>query len=631
MNTRKIFTIATDRSNIVLINNLKDLILNVLKNILPESEAKKYVSVEYMPIWQRAFTNETFDPTINYEDDEYVGDRIMKILYPKYVNEREPNYTPMDISNIDMLVMEKKNQYDLSFELGFINFIQLPHHQSVPVGVGGDVFESFFGALDEVSDLIMPDMGLINGYNMITYIFNQNKMPDELRLGNTKMIVEQIFIQLGLKIEPVITENNNTFTAEINLNQKQLEFFNQYDINLPITIGKGIARSTKPALKIAYDQAIITLEKYNVNQEFINKIKQLRKIEQQEKHKVEIEKEIIVLDIPVKELILTLLEPIIVQESVIKKFVSDENMALWNSIFDDTIVSNVDQKLIDKFYFFGEILIKGLLAKNLMALFRDDDYHKEDYNNILSNIVQNYNIFLQDKPFIFLMNDRKLEAFFGIVDYISDQLLMGSGMINCNRLVKGIFHKDLIPYEYKYTHPKTVVEQLFSPFFGQKNSKPDVVYEFDEENSEHSFKISLTDDQFDFLHKYGYKIKIPLIGESVGKLKNVTQKEAYNKALTTLNKYGVSKQELNKIKNKLDFQNPKLAVYNALLEKKRIEDGFDYFYFASPTKTKTLTEATIQLVGVKGNKKTILSSVVEPPNTDKITSKVNLVKIYLGY
>jgi dsRNA-specific ribonuclease len=630
MNTRKIFSIATDRSNIAPINTLKDLILNVLKNILTESEAKKYVNDQYMPIWHRAFTNETFDPTINYEDDEYVGDRIMKIVYPKYLNKRQPNYTPMDISNIDMLVMEKKNQYDLAFELGFINFIQLPHHQSVPVGVGGDVFESFFGALDEVSDSIMPDMGLINAYNMMTYIFNQNKMPDELRLGNSKMIVEQIFIQMGLKIEPVIVENNNSFTAEIKLNQEQLNFFIQHNIDMPLTIGKGTARSTKPALKIAYDQAIVTLEKYNVNQEFINKIKQLRKIEQ-DKPKVEIEKEIIVLDIPVKELILTLLEPIIVQESVIKKFISDENMNLWNSIFDDTIVSNVDQKLIDKFYFFGEILIKGLLAKNLMALYKNDDYHKEDYNNILSNIVQNYNIFLQDKPFIYLMNDRKLEAFFGIVDYISDQLLMGSGMINCNRLVKGIFQKDLIPYEYRYTHPKTVVEQLFSPFFGQKNSKPDVVYEFDEEDLEHSFKISLTDDQFDFLHKYGYKIKSHLLAESVGKLKNQTQKEAYTKALTTLNKYGINKQELNKIKNKLDFQNPKLAVYNVLLEKKRIEDGFDYFYFASPTKTKTLIEATIQLVGVKGNKKTILSSVVEPPNTDKMTSKVNLVKIYLGY
>lgn len=625
---RKLFKISTDRSNILPKSSLKDLILNVLKNILPEKTALTYVKEEYMPIWEEAFINETFNPTFNYEKKEYIGDRGLKIVYPKYVSKRNPDYTPMELANIDMLVMEKKNQYDLAFELGFINFIQLPHHQSVPVGVGGDVFESFFGALDEVSELVMEDMGLINSYNMITYIFNQNVMPDQLKKGNVKMVVEQIFIQLGLKSPSIeyVKEGKN-ITVLLNL-KEQLEFFEQYGIHLPSVIGQGTAMSNKPALKIAYDNAKVILERNGVTKEFIEKAKALRKLgtEPGDNERPKVEKE--VLDMDVKDLVLQLLKPIIKQKYVLNQFVEPRYMDLWTRIFDDKI--KVDEKVMDKCYFFGEILIKGLIARHLDKMYKQDDYDKEDYNNMLSNIVQNYNLFLQEQPYSYLMNDRKLEGFVGVLDYISDELLMGSGMINCNKLIKNIFQKDLIPYEYRYTHPKTAVEQLFSPFFGQQKSKPVIDYDYDEDNALHHFKISLTDDQYNFLHQYGFKIKNHTLGESEGKLKNQTQKEAYKNALETLHRYGITKTELNKIKNKLDFLSPRLRMYYDALEKKRLEDGYDYFYFSSPIKTKTLAEATIQLVGVKGTKKTILSSIVEEPNADKMTSKVNLVTLYLG-
>lgn len=621
---RKLFKISTDRSNILPKSSLKDLIFSLLKNILPEKTALTYVKEEYMPIWEEAFINETFNPTFNYEKKEYIGDRGLKIVYPKYVSNRNPEYTPMELANIDMLVMEKKNQYDLAFELGFINFIQLPHHHSVPVGVGGDVFESFFGALDEVSELIMEDMGLINSYNMMTYIFNQNVMPDQLKEGNVKMVVEQIFIQLGLKspsIEYVKKDKNINVLLKLT---DQLEFFEQYNIQLPSVIGQGSAMSNKPALKIAYDNAKVILERNGVNKEFIEKVKTLRKSGTE---RPKTEKEIHVLDIDVKELVLELLRPIIKQKYVLNKFVEPQYMDLWYRVFDDSI--KIDEKLMDKCYFFGEILIKGLIARNLDNMYKQDDYDKEDYNNMLSNIVQNYNMFLQEKPFSYLI-DRRLEGVVGVLDYISDQLLMGSGMINCNKLIKQIFQKDLIPYEYRYTHPKTAVEQLFSPFFGQLKSKPVIEYDYDEDDSLHHFKILLTDEQYDFLHLYGFNIKSHLLGESQGKLKNPTQKEAYKNALETLHRYGITKTELNKIKNKLDFLSPKLRIYYDALEKKRLEDGYDYFYFSSPIKTKTLAEATIQLVGVKGTKKTILSSIVEEPNADKMNSKVNLVTLYLG-
>jgi hypothetical protein len=237
---QKMFKISSNRSNIIIVNTLKDLISNLLSNILPENQVPKYVTPENMILWEKAFTNETFDPTNNLEEFEYGGDRVEKCVFPLYVDTLDPTYTPKDISNIDMLIMEKKTQYDLAFELGFIEFIRLPHHQQPSTGVGGDVFESFFGALDTISDNILEGMGLINAYNMTAYIFNQNIIPENLRMGNIKMVVEQIFIQLGLKIEPHIKQDHN-FTATLNLNKEQLEFFESHNIQLPFVLGTGTA------------------------------------------------------------------------------------------------------------------------------------------------------------------------------------------------------------------------------------------------------------------------------------------------------------------------------------------------------------------------------------------------------
>jgi hypothetical protein len=300
-------------------------------------------------------------------------------------------------------------------------------------------------------------------------------------------------------------------------------------------------------------------------------------------------------------------------------------MNLWNRIFDEAN-STYEQKQYDKIYFFGEILIKGLLAKNLTILYKE--YDKEDYNNILSNILQNYDIFLEN-DLSYLQGEHVLEGFFGAVEHISDILLKGSGLINCNRLVKHIFKKELIPYKYRYTHPKTVLEQLFSPFLGIKKSKPILDYHQDEEMIHH-FKLSLTNEQYQFLKEHGFKITSKFLAEKEGKLKNQTQKEAYSDALITLEKYGIDKQTLTKIKQKLDFMHPKLIPYYDELEQKRIRDGYDYLYFASPVKTKTLTQMTIQLVGVRENEKDILSSIIEDVNMDKMTAKIDLIKMYLN-
>ncbi len=604
----KIFRIQTNRNNLIPNTSIKDLIVNLLKNIVPNPS--DYVKPDQMIIWHRAFTHETFDPTSNYEDDEYVGDRLLKVIFLIYLIARNPNYTKKDLTNIDTLVMEMKNQNDLSFELGFIDLIKMPHHTKPNVNVGGDVFESFFGALDRVSDTILPLIGLVNCYNMINYIFNQNIIPDELRLGNSKMIVEQIFIQLGLK-NPTPTSNyardaTKEITVTIKLTQEHLDFFNSNNIVIAplLALTKGNVKHV--VTKMAYDEAKSNLEKAGVTEEFIENIKALK--EKKEIQKIQKEK----LNINMKNLITNLLLPIVIEEEL-NKYLTDKNMEIWNKIDEeDEMLSYV-----------GEVILKGFLAKHLMHLF--PNYNKEDINNIITNIIKNYDIFLIGEYTQYLKTN--IKNFFGALMKISNNILDGIGLINCYRMIVFIFDVKLIPNEYRYKHPKTAVEQLFSPFFGAK-SKPTLnIVEGDED---YTMNVSLTDEQLNFLNNQGFRIRDKLLAHKVGTLKKQTQKEVYEIALKKLEEYGVNKEWAVQLKRKMEFAHPKIAIYQNELNQKMKQDGYDTIYFASSTQT-TNQDITIQLVGVKNGKKTILSSVIDGTGGNKIDYHVLLVKNYLNY
>ena len=614
MSSDKIFRIATNRNNLIPHTNIKDLTVNLLKNIVPNSD--DYVKPEHMIIWHQAFTHETFDPTYNYEDKEYKGDRNVKVLFPVYLYKRNPLYTKKDLTNIDTLVMEMKTQYDLSFELGFIDLIKMPHHTKPTIGVGGDVFESFFGALDDVSDMVLGDLGLINSYNMICYIFNQNIIPDDLRLGNSKMIVEQIFIQLGLKNPSPIFYNHNGVTVTLKLTQEHLDFFHDHHININPIIATAKGTVKHATTKVAYDIAKTTLENAGVTEEFIEKIKLIKNVDKEEVIREKIEKEKLSVDI--KTLVEKLISPIINEEEI-PKYITKNFMKVWDKIDEE------DEMLT----YFGEIILKGFLAKHLMNVYKDDSsYNKEDFNNIITNIIKNYDSFLVTDNTSHLKGG-VLKNFFGALMQVSNDILDGVGLLNCYRMIVLIFDKALIPYEYRYKHPKTAVEQLFSPFFGKDKSKP-LLNIIDEEEG-YTFEVSLTDEQLAFLKQHGFKIKDKLLARYSDKLKKNTQKLAYEIALKKLEDYGINKFWAIGLKNQMEFNHPKIAVYQKALNDKMKKDGYDFVYFASPSKTTTNTEITIQLVGVKNGKKTILSSVIDETGGNKLDYKILLIKNYLQY
>ncbi len=587
----KLFTIKTNRSNITPIYNIKDLVFNILKNIVADPHL--YLKDEYINIWTRSFTSETFDPTFNYEDPEYVGDRVLKVVYPKYLSLRYPDYNRKELSNVDMLVMEKKNQYDLAFELGLIDLIKVPHRNLIPVGVGGDVFEAFFGALDKVGDLVMPGTGMVLCFNLIAYIFNQNAIPENLKLGSSKMIVEQIFKRLLLPPLTLKIERNNVTVISLELTNEHLAYFNNRNKFLKPVIGYAKGKSQKPTIIKAYENAYEYLINQGINDQFIT-VKE-KKVEEMVER---------VYQLPIYDIVTHLLTPIIKQPQVLKSLVDNP---IWQTVF-----YGHDEQLV----YFGELFIKGFVAKWLTELY--PTYDKEDFNNIMSNISKNYHLFLDEN----LVDDIVLKMFLGAVEKISHELLYGSGLINVYELIKLIFVKDKIPYDFRFTHPKTRAEQLFAPLLGINDSKFNVVINY--ENEVFNITIKLTDKQLNRLQQY-FTINDPFLAQVEGKVKKDTEKEAYQIAMEKLTAYGVTKEKVTQIQNEEMF---KKLPYEKELEEKRINDGFDLIYFASPTKTFTKTHYTLQLVGVKNNQKFILSHLIVDSEHDS-EAKINLIRHYL--
>src|SRR5437016_3998421 len=97
-------SLVTIKTNFVYNKNkiLKDLIVALLKFIVPEEEIVLYTSPDKMTLWKQAFVPEV-QSFLSYEEDEYIGDRILKVDFAKYLMKRFPSYQPQYITNIDTL------------------------------------------------------------------------------------------------------------------------------------------------------------------------------------------------------------------------------------------------------------------------------------------------------------------------------------------------------------------------------------------------------------------------------------------------------------------------------------------------------------------------------------------------
>lgn len=323
------------------LKKLQSHLNKILSPIIPDDNLRfKYLEPRAMVIWVRAMTHETLSPTDNYEDLEYAGDAVLKWCFPKYIIKRFPDKHKGDYTEINSSYMSKIYQAQLTRDLGLSGFIRSQGLDRTILNLETDVFESFFGALEEISDMIQDGLGSIMCYNMITHIFKNRDINVDKGQASIKTQVDQIFtrfelgklkttnVGLGIEINILLNEdlakayginsllgsatnnkydkakeeasldaietlvqlgfirvvdkpqsktNNPTVTFTISLNPRQKAFLESYGIKLNNSvIGQATGSTKKEAEFEAYKAAANFLNKLGITSEWADKQKQIR-------------------------------------------------------------------------------------------------------------------------------------------------------------------------------------------------------------------------------------------------------------------------------------------------------------------------------------------------------------------
>lgn len=257
-------------------------IFTLLAPIIPEPKDRvPYLGIEAMTIWVKALTHETVDNNFNYEELELIGDRMLEAVFTRYILRRFPFLKKSEMSEIKFFYMSKLYQAELSKQLGFGSFI-LGQDIDLNTNMLEDVFESFFGALVEVSDLVEEGRGYLNSYKMIEYLFNPIEIDPTRLHGKSKTQVRQLYFEklgLGEPYESSYTLADGKVEATVSQNRDSEAFFRSLRLRLPRDLGVAVANTKKEAMERAYAEALSLLMDRGLTVKWAQELKEKMEVE----------------------------------------------------------------------------------------------------------------------------------------------------------------------------------------------------------------------------------------------------------------------------------------------------------------------------------------------------------------
>lgn len=270
------------QTRLIWLLKLQGAINNLLKPILlTQDERNKYLTPQAMLVWEQAFTHETVSVSKSYEDLEYLGDRMLHAVFAKYLTRRFPHLHKGEFTELNSSYMSKMFQAELSRKMGLGEHIRIAGLNRAILNIEADVFESFFGALDAVSDLITPGTGYANCYNMVIYLFNDVVMDESKGKGSAKTQTIQIFSRFGLgKIEERDDDTGRGINFSVTLKPEHSNFLRQYGVEINnLTIGSASASTKKEAEVEAYKMAFRTLTDKGITSKWAEQVKNRLELE----------------------------------------------------------------------------------------------------------------------------------------------------------------------------------------------------------------------------------------------------------------------------------------------------------------------------------------------------------------
>jgi dsRNA-specific ribonuclease len=256
-------------------------IYNLLERIIPTPEDRfPYITDEPMKIWAKAFTHESFNRDFNYEQLETLGDRALEFIFSRYLIKRFPTITSEQITQLKRAYMSK-GEYGKQPEIARNILKVTPYIRHLGLNITQsmyeDVFESFFGALFEISDKYVKEgTGYVNTYNMITSLFNQIGVDFTLATESDKSLVHIRFSQFGWGQKPLenVEKTPTGIKFTISLTPAAEKWFERKGLKVDPVIGEGEARTQVEAKSIAYKQANETLNSLGITSDKLEEEKE---------------------------------------------------------------------------------------------------------------------------------------------------------------------------------------------------------------------------------------------------------------------------------------------------------------------------------------------------------------------
>jgi dsRNA-specific ribonuclease len=254
-------------------NYINELLKIVIKD---DVQRNKLLDPQYMPIWIRAWTHETYnaDSMQNYERLETQGDGLLTYAFRDYVSERLPDATSAQLSEYKARYMSKEIQPLLSKQLKMGQWLLADGVDMAlddNVHIHEDLFESFFGAITIIMRTINRGKESIIAYNYIVKFFAKTTFDERIVRGKPKTIIVQYGNRFNweLPVEQIQEINAHRHVATIDFSPTGLDFIRaKSGINLTNPIGKAEAGSAKLARAKAYESALKRLDDSGLTHEW---------------------------------------------------------------------------------------------------------------------------------------------------------------------------------------------------------------------------------------------------------------------------------------------------------------------------------------------------------------------------
>lgn len=273
------------------IRELQEFIDETLAPIIPnEIERNRYLTADMMKIWSRAFTSELYDHNESYESLEFLGDAVLKLIFPLYLSSQYPHLDKEMQDNLTVYYTKNTTLSEYSRALGFPQYVRIVGVETLGYGIEADVLEAFFGALFRVGDLVMRKQtgnpasegrGFGDAKKFLEHLTRTVITIDMYRAeGPPKTIVHQIFARLSAdsKLKEHFTEGKMDKIV-LWLTDSQLTVLKEYGIEPRQPVGKGTGTNREAASEAAYTDALRYLATLGVTREWSENEKRSRELQ----------------------------------------------------------------------------------------------------------------------------------------------------------------------------------------------------------------------------------------------------------------------------------------------------------------------------------------------------------------